>query len=93
MKKVYVILAVAAMTLCAASCGNNKKAAKEGECCGSKECTECAAAETKTATDEVKEAAVQAANEVKDAATEAAKDAAVNAINDAAAAAKDAIKK
>ncbi|MBQ9309502.1 MAG: hypothetical protein IJ222_01395, partial [Bacteroidales bacterium] len=68
MKKVYVILAVAALTLCVASCGNKKKAQEaeqeatecctkaEGDCCAKEE-GECC----KSAAEEVKDAAAAAA--------------------------------
>lgn len=62
MKKVYVILAIAALVLCT-SCGNNKKKAAEGECACT-ECTECKGdckdckdCECKNAEEAVKEAA------------------------------------
>lgn len=60
MKKIYVILAVAALTLCCASCGN-KKAAKEAEPAANE-----VVATEKSASDEVKDA-------VKDAAVDVAK--------------------
>jgi hypothetical protein len=77
MKKIYVILAVAALTLCCASCGNKK--AKE------------AAAEP--AAQEVVAAEKSAADEVKEAATDAAVDVAKEAVNAGAEAIKNEIKK
>lgn len=59
MKKIYVILAVAALTICAASCGNKK--AKEAEPAAKE-----VVAKEKSAQDEVKDA-------VKDAAVDVAK--------------------
>ncbi len=76
MKKIYVILAVAALTICAASCGNKK--AKEP------------AAEPAPAAEAVVEKS--AADEVKEAATNAAVDVAKEAINAGANKAKDAVK-
>lgn len=76
MKKIYVILAIAALTLCCASCGNKK--AKE------------AAAEP--AAEEVVAAEKSAADEVKEAATDAAVDVAKSAIAAGAEKAKDAVK-
>jgi len=77
MKKIYVLIAVAALVLSAASCGNKK--AKE------------AAAEP--AAQEEVAAEPTAAEEVKDAATEAAVDVAKEAIAAGAEAVKDEIKK
>lgn len=78
MKKIYVILAIAALTLCVASCGNKKKA-QEAE----PACTECTKAEgecCKDAKDEVKAAAEAAAVDVAKTGIEAAADAAKDAI-------------
>ncbi|MBP5567021.1 MAG: hypothetical protein J6X57_06020 [Bacteroidales bacterium] len=58
MKKIYVILAVAALTICAASCGN-KKAAKEAEPAAKE-----AVAAEKSAQDQIKDAATEAAVDV-----------------------------
>lgn len=76
MKKIYVILAVAALTLCAASCGNKK------------------AKEAAPAAEPAKEVVVEksAADEVKEAATNAAVDVAKEAINAGAEKAKEAVK-
>ena len=57
MKKIYVILAVAALMICAASCGNKK--AKEAEPAAQE-----AVAAEKSAQDEIKEAATEAAVDV-----------------------------
>ena len=78
MKKIYVILAVAALTVCAASCGNKK--AKE--------------ANAEPAAEPAKEVVVEksAADEVKDAAKDAAVDVAKDAIAAGAEKAKDAVK-
>lgn len=78
MKKIYVILAVAALTLCAASCGNkNAKPAEEA---------------VKEEAAKVAEP-VKADPTVADAAKEAAEDVAKAAITTGAEAVKDAIKK
>ena len=79
MKKVYVVLAVAALTLCVASCGN-KKAAKQAEPAAAEEVAP------------VEEAAKEAEATLEDAAKEAAEDVAKTAIDEAANAAKEAIK-
>lgn len=60
MKKIYVILAVAAL-LCVAACGNKKKA----EC---KECEKCEKCEACDKEEAVKEAAEAAAEEIAPAA-------------------------
>ncbi len=77
MKKVYAIIAVLTLVVCAASCGNNKKAKEP--------------AETKKVENVAKEKS--AADQIKDAANEAAVDVAKTGINAAAEAAKDAVKK
>lgn len=79
MKKIYVVLAVAALMVCAASCGN-KKAAKQAEP---------APAETVAP---VEEAAKEAEATLEDAAKAAAEDVAKTAIDEAAKKAKEAIK-
>ena len=58
MKKIYVILAVAALMICAASCGNKK--AKEAAEPAAQE----AVAAEKSAEDQIKEAATEAAVDV-----------------------------
>lgn len=76
MKKVYAFIAIATLVVCAASCNNckkNKEAAEEPK-------TEVAAPEK------------SAADQLKDAANEAAVDVAKTGINAAAEAAKDAVK-
>lgn len=77
MKKVYALIAVASLMVCAAACGNNNKKAEEP-------------AETKTEAPAAKEK--NAADELKEAATNAAVDVAKTGINAAAEAAKDATK-
>ena len=76
MKKIYVILAIALMSLCAVSCGN-KKASNNAEPAAATQTTPA----TKSAGDEIKEAA-------KDAAVDVAKE----GINKAADEAKKSIK-
>ena len=58
MKKIYVILAIAALTICAASCGNKK--AKEAAEPVAQEAVEA----EKSAEDQIKEAATDAAVDV-----------------------------
>ena len=74
MKKIYVIIAVAAIALFAASCGNKK--AKEA----AQEPAVCEQAEVKDAAEEVKDAAVEAAAEVAQEAIVAGADAAKEAL-------------
>ena len=77
MKKIYVILAVAALTLCCASCGNKK----------AKEATAEPAAKEVVATEK------SASDEVKDAVKDAAVDVAKTGISAGAEAIKNEIKK
>ena len=88
MKKVYVMLAVAALTLCAASCGNKNKKAQEG----GQEATECCTKAEGECCNEEGGCCKSAVEEVKDAAVEAVKDVAEEGINTAAEAAKNAVK-
>ncbi|MBO4427224.1 MAG: hypothetical protein J5771_01910 [Bacteroidales bacterium] len=73
MKKIYVIIAVAAIALFAASCGNKKakEAAQEPAACEQAEATPA---------EEVKDAAVEAAAEVAQEAIAAGADAAKEAL-------------
>ena len=78
MKKIYTLLAIAALMVCAASCGNNAKKAEEEPA---------AAPQAEAAAPEK-----SAADQIKEAATNAAVDVATTGINAAAQAAKDATK-
>ncbi|MBQ7195625.1 MAG: hypothetical protein IJS07_08325 [Bacteroidales bacterium] len=79
MKKIYVILAIAAMTIFAASCGN-KKASNNAP--AEPAAKEAAAPAAKSASDEIKDAAKEAAVDVAKQGINEAADAAKKAIND-----------
>lgn len=78
MKKIMSIAAVAAMMVLASACGNNASKKAEKEC----EKAQCEACQQKSAGDEIKEAA-----------QDAAKNVAIEAINEGASKASEAIKK
>ena len=59
MKKVFFSIAIVAMCLCAASCGNNANKAAEGECACTECCDSCTCAATETTVVEVVEAAAE----------------------------------
>jgi len=97
MKKIYVILTVAALAVCATSCGNKKKS-KEAEPVAEpaktetvvvKEAPKAEAAATEATATEADKTVEQT---VKDAANDAAKDVAKTAIQAGADKAKEAIK-
>ncbi len=76
MKKVYTLIAIASLMVCAAACGNNNKKAEEP---AAEQPKKEAPAKEKSAEDQIKEAATNAAVDIAktglDAATQAAKDA------------------
>ena len=78
MKKVYSLIAIATLMVCAAACGNNANKAKDAE----EPKTEAPAAPAeKSAEDQVKEAVTNAAVDVTKEAANAAANAAKDALN------------
>ena len=77
MKKVYTLIAIASLMVCAAACGNNNKKAEEP---AAEQPKKEAPAKEKSAEEKIKEAATDAAIDLTkagvDAATKAAQDAA-----------------
>lgn len=79
MKKVYSLIAIATLMVCAAACGNNANKAKDAE--EPKTEAPAAPAKEKSAEDQVKEAVTNAAVDVTKEAANAAANAAKDALN------------